>query len=98
MSKILVSKLQPGMKLAKPIKNDGGVVMLAENTELTDSLIKRLEKMNIDSVSIVGGSKPEKSPEELLAELGSRFRKTENEPHMGMLKKIFQEHIKEMAQ
>lgn len=97
MPKIFVSMLKPGMKLAKPVKNDSGLILLGENTELTDGLIQRLERMNIESVSIVSESKPDKSPEEMLAELETRFRKTENEPHMGMLKRTFQKHIKEMV-
>ncbi len=94
MPKILVSKLKSGMKLAKAVKNESGMVLLGENTELSDSLIDRLERMNIESVSIIADAAKEKSPDELLAELDARFRKTEKEPYMADLKRLFQEHIK----
>jgi len=95
--KVLISKLKPGMKLAKPVKNESGMILLGENTELSDSLIRRLENMNIENVSIIAEAQNEKSPEELLAELGQRFIKTENEPHMGLIKRLFEEHIRGMT-
>lgn len=85
------------MKLAKPVRNDSGMILLGENTELSDSLIQRLENMNIESVSIIGEAQNEKPPEELLAELAVRFKKTENEPHMALLKRLFEEHIRGVA-
>lgn len=97
MPKVLISKLKPGMKLAKPVKNESGMILLGENTELSDSLIRRLENMNIESVSIIAEAQNEKSPEELLAELAQRFNKTENEPHMGLIKRLFEEHIRGMT-
>lgn len=97
MPKVLISRLKPGMKLAKPVRNESGMILLGENTELTEALIQRLEKMNIENVSIVAEAQNEKSPEEQLAELSARFRKTENEPHMALLKRLFEEHIKGVA-
>jgi hypothetical protein len=85
------------MKLAKPVRNESGMILLGENTELSDSLIRRLENMNIESVSIIAEAQNEKSPEELLAELGKRFKKTETEPHMGLIKRLFEEHIRGMT-
>lgn len=96
MAKIPVSALKPGMKLTKPVVNDAGMVLLGEDTRLTDTLIERLLNMNIGSVHVEGAASPGKSKEEMLAELDARFKKTENEPYMGMLKKLFKEHIEEL--
>jgi hypothetical protein len=96
MAKISVNALKSGMKLTKPVVNDAGMVLLGEGTELTDTLIKRLLNMDIVSVYVEGTASPDKSKEEMLAELDVRFKKTENEPYMGMLKKLFKEHIEEL--
>ncbi|MBA4371982.1 MAG: hypothetical protein C0402_03880 [Thermodesulfovibrio sp.] len=82
------------MKLAKPVRNESGMILLGENTELSDSLIQRLEKMSIENVSIIAEAQDEKPPEELLAELSERFKKTENEPYMALIKRLFEEQIK----
>ena len=94
MPKVLISKLKPGMKLAKPVRNESGMILLGENTELSDSLIERLEKMNIESVSIIAEAQNEKPPEELLSELDKRFKKTADAPHMALLKRLFEEQIR----
>ncbi len=96
MAKIPVSALSPGMKLTKPVVNDAGMVLLGEGTELTATLIERLLNMNIGSVYIEGAASPGKSKDEMLAELDARFKKTENEPYMGTLKRLFKEHIEEL--
>lgn len=96
MIKVPVNSLKPGMKLAKPVLNDGGMILLGEGTELTEAHIGRLQKMSsMGNVSVVGDAKPEKTLEQALAALDARFKKTENEPHMGMLKRIFRAHVEE---
>lgn len=47
-----IANCKPGMKLAKKIFSQEGVVLLAENIELTNSLISRLEKCGIQYVNI----------------------------------------------
>ncbi|MBA4390199.1 MAG: hypothetical protein C0399_04600 [Syntrophus sp. (in: bacteria)] len=93
MSKIAIDKLEPGMRLAKPVENASGMVLIGENTELTDDLISRIKGMDVDSVYIQGMSKPSVPIEVMLAALDERFKMAENEPHMDILKKIFREHI-----
>ncbi|MCL5062878.1 MAG: hypothetical protein M0Z70_12220 [Nitrospiraceae bacterium] len=97
MPKVSVNNLKPGMKLSKPVVNEAGMILLGEGTEITDSLIERLQNMNVSSVYVEeGASKPQKSKEDIMAEIDARFKKTENEPHMGMLKKLFKEHVEEL--
>jgi hypothetical protein len=54
MSKIALDKLEAGMKLAKPVENSSGMVLLGENTELTVELIDKIKDMGIDSVYVRG--------------------------------------------
>jgi len=84
------------MKLAKPVENSGGMVLLGENTELTVELIDKIKNMGIDSVYIQGMSKPSVPVEVLLAELDERFRRLECEPYMDVLKNIFRAHIESL--
>jgi predicted nucleotidyltransferase len=72
------------------------VVLVGEGVELTDALIKRIKDMGITAVYVEGTTKPKKLKEEVLKELNERFKKTENEPHMYLLKKVIRESIEEM--
>ena len=96
MPKVSVNNLKPGMKLLKPVVNEAGMVLLGEDTELTGSLIERLQNMNVSSVYVEGASKPQKSKEDIMSEIDARFKKTENEPHMGTLKRLLEEHVEEL--
>ncbi|HKN18309.1 MAG TPA: hypothetical protein VJW95_00825 [Dissulfurispiraceae bacterium] len=89
--------LKPGAKLAKPIVNDSGMILIGEGVELKDSHIARLQDMCISTVFVEGTTGPSKTTEEMLAELDERFRKTEGEPHMGTVKRIFKEYIEGMS-
>jgi len=52
MKKLNISKLQPGMVLARTIINNQLIVVLAENTMLTKAHITRLTFLGIDSAFI----------------------------------------------
>ena len=58
MPKLTISDLKPGMRLLKPVTNPSGMVLLSEGLELTEELIERLHKMEIESVFVRGGNKP----------------------------------------
>jgi hypothetical protein len=96
VSKIVLDKLEAGMKLAKPVENTSGMVLLGENTELTVELIDKIKDMGIDSVYIQGMSKPSVPIEVMLSDLDDRFKKVESEPHMDVLKRVFKEHIESL--
>jgi len=93
MPKIALDKLQPGMKLAKPVTNRNGLVMLAEDTELTATLIDKISDLNIAGVFIQGMTQPDIPMEEMLAGLDKRFQCVENEPYMDVIKQALKEHI-----
>jgi len=96
MPKIPVEQLKPGMKLARPLENASGMVLMAEGTELTEARISKIENMGIDSVYIDGPSRPARPKEELLAALEERFSKVGNSPPMALIKKAVKEHIEAM--
>ncbi|MBC18533.1 MAG: hypothetical protein CL942_15960 [Desulfovibrio sp.] len=54
MQKIPIDLAEPGMKLAKPVTKEGGMTIMAEGMELTDSLIDRLRNMKIDRITVQG--------------------------------------------
>jgi hypothetical protein len=54
MQKIPIDLAAPGMKLAKPVTKEGGMTIMAEGMELTDSLISRLENMKIERITVQG--------------------------------------------
>jgi hypothetical protein len=93
MSRVLATKLTPGMKLARPVLNESGLVMIGGDVELTDLLIEKIQGMAVDSVYIQGSLTVRAPKEEVLAGLDERFRNVEAKPHMGMLKKVIADHI-----
>nr|WP_223068464.1 HD-GYP domain-containing protein [Paenibacillus caui] len=89
-----VKSLQPGMKLAKKIYNDDGLVLLGEEVELTASLIRRLSSLGIDFVYISDPRTddiiiPEPISEETgrmaMKEIRSNFQKISNSSIKGLV-------------
>ncbi|NLW34177.1 hypothetical protein [Syntrophorhabdus aromaticivorans] len=93
MSKTVIGSLEPGMVLAKPVVNKGGLVMIGEGTELNDSLIEKIREMGVSSVHIRGITQPDMPKEEMLALLDKRFSGVEEKPYMGLIKQALKEHI-----
>jgi hypothetical protein len=81
------------MRLGKAVLNENGMVLLSEDTELTDSTIEKLKYMKVDAVHVKGMTKPEKPKEEMLLGLDERFKDVEGAPYMSLIKKVMQEHI-----
>jgi hypothetical protein len=98
MASITVANLKAGMKLAKPIVNDSGMVLLPQGTVLTDAHIRRIENMDLTAVSIEGGNEERKPKEVVLAEIDARFSQCEHVQLMQMLKHVLKEHIEELYQ
>jgi len=93
MPRIAPEKLMPGMKLAKPVLNKAGIVLLGEGTELSETWVRRIQDMELVNVCVEGPNLPKTSKEEALAQLDERFKKVLDKPHMAMLKKVIQRHI-----
>ena len=96
MPRLTPDNLQPGMILSKPVTNANGVVMLAEGTELTASLIDKIDGMDIEAVFVKGAAQSGPSLEEMMAELDKRFRKVEKAPYMDIIKSAVRGHIEEL--
>lgn len=94
--RVAINNLKPGMRLAKPILNDSGIVLIAEGTELTFSIIQRLMSMGLSSVVIEGKRVQPKPKEIVLKELSERFKKTEDKEYMHLLKEVMIEHIEDL--
>jgi len=54
MQKIPIDLARPGMKLARAVAKENGMTIMAEGMELTESLISRLENMNVDRITVQG--------------------------------------------
>jgi hypothetical protein len=92
MKRIGVTDLKPGMKLAQPVVNKDGMVLLGQDTELNLSLIDRIAATGIPSVHIQGTAKASMSKDAVLAAIDERFKNVEGMPYMATLKKLMREH------
>ena len=93
MPKLPADKLLPGMKLAKPILNKAGIVLLGEGTELSETWVRRIQDMELANIYVEGPEQPTVPKEKLLEQLDERFKNVEDKPHMAMLKRVIRQHI-----
>ncbi len=96
MLKISPDKLQPGMKLVKPVISNNGMVLLGEGMELTEKWIQRIVDMGIENLYVEGSQEPAVPKEELLAQLEARFKYIQDCPYMVLINKAVSEHIEAM--
>jgi hypothetical protein len=98
MQRIPLSLAKPGMKLAKAVLNEKGLILCGEGTELNEMLISRLAGMDIQRVTVEGHpvdtGVEEKSPEELLYDLEKRFKKVASDPLMMTIKGIMERQLR----
>ena len=101
MQKIPINLATPGMKLAKPVANDRGIVLCGLGTELTEEMIARLSNMGAKQITVEGHpidpGDAGKSLGQQIDELQTRFRKVEGDPLMRRIKDIFLERLRERA-
>ncbi len=95
MQKIPIKYAQPGMKLAKPVVNDKGLVLCGEGTILTDNIIASLKRRDITTIYVEGNpvelpSMRLKPLSERLEELNKRFEKV-SDPLTLKLKKAIED-------
>ena len=97
MIKIQADKLLPGMRLAKPVMNKAGMVLLGEGTELTETWIRRIQDMELgEAVCVEGKMEMEISLDEMITALEKRFRTSEGKPRMEMIKRATERHIRKL--
>lgn len=99
MQRIPVRLAKPGMILAKPLLRDNGLVLVAEGTEISESLLGRLASMNVETVVVkgqpldmdgLGGSSAYAKRAQRLDHL---FRKYTNDPFMMKLKERMKKYF-----
>jgi hypothetical protein len=93
MRRVAIDDLKEGMKLARQVINNDGMVLLGQDTELNPLLIDKIQALHISSVYVHGPRKALIPKDAALAALDERFRNTEGMPHMGTIKKLTREHI-----
>jgi hypothetical protein len=97
MQKIPLTLAEPDMVLARDIYRDdnpGGPTICGKGLKLTGSLIERLRKMGVQSITVEGnplGTSGVKSLEEMLQALDKRFRKVEEDSLTSRLKNIYRQ-------
>jgi hypothetical protein len=96
MSRVAAKDLVPGMKLARPVVNKNGLVLIGEETELTESLIDKIRQMDADSIYVHGTNRARPPRHEVLADLDRRFSKVEGEPFMAVIKNAISGHIESL--
>ena len=98
MQKIPLNLAKPGMRLAKAVLNEKGLVLCGEGVELNDALISRLSNLNINKITVEGHpvdtGVEEKPLEEQIQDLEKRFEKVKSDPLMKMIKSIFEKQIR----
>ncbi len=97
MQQILSAQAKEGMVLAKDVEIEDGRILCGKGTALTASLIDRLLRMDISSVTVEGHPvkvEGEKSLKEEVQELEDRFSLVEDiKPLMYIKKRLMQRLI-----
>lgn len=95
MQRIPVKLARPGMVLAKSVLREGGMVLLAEGTELSEAAVSRLPGMGVDSIVVQGhpvdleGLGGGTSAAARAARMDHLFRRHGDDPWMMQLRKVF---------
>jgi len=88
------------MILAQKMVRDDGVLLCQKGTELTEALLRMLQRMNYETVPIefVSSESPEEKQarlSKLEAELDARFVRVENDPILVELKNALLRKLRE---
>lgn len=100
MQKIPLNLVKPGMVLDKPILRDTGQILVAQGTEISESLLSRLENMGISSVTVHGnpvemeGVTPPKTYQQRIDELDHLFRRYKDDKWMSKMKSFIRSYFK----
>jgi len=86
------------MVIARPVEASNGQVLCAKGTTLSESLLARLERLDITHITVEGrpidDGRPQKTIEGELAELDQRFKGVMSNKMMAALKGVVQKHLK----
>lgn len=76
MREVKIELVQPGMRLAKPVKTPDGAVLVECGSELTPSVLTRLQRLGLTSVQV----DEQRSMQQMEKEVIFRFRKVAEDP------------------
>lgn len=97
MKRISIDKVEPGMRLAKPVNTETGLLFLPAETILEAGHIERLAQMGLTAVFVEssladgGGGK---TLAELESELAHRFRLVNNDPLQRTIHTALRAHLR----
>jgi hypothetical protein len=100
MQKIPITLARAGMVLARDIKaseDPSSMTVCGKGVKLTDSLINRLQQMEIQTVTVEGHPvqiEGEASLEEMLAALDKRFSRVTDDPLMMKVREMYRRQIR----
>lgn len=100
MQKIPLNLAKPGMVLDKPILRNNGQILVAQGTEISESLLSRLENMGISAVTVQGnpvemeGVTPPKTYQQRIDELDHLFRRYNDDKWMSKMKSFIRSYFK----
>lgn len=98
MQKIPLALAETEMVLAREIfrdDNPSGPPICGKGIALTESLIERLKRMGVQTITVEGHPvrmDGDKNPEEILLALDRRFKKVAGDPLTGTLKNIYRRY------
>jgi len=93
MRKVKTEQLQGGEILARPVENEGGIVLYGAGAEVNDTMIRKLEAMGIESVQIEGAHETRMPKEAYEAHVRTAFARASADGLMGRLRRILEAHV-----
>ena len=96
MRKMAADALLPGMKLARPVVGQNGMVLLAAGMELNEKWIGRIRDMELDGVLVDGPGERAVPLDEALACLERRFETVRDQPHTALLMQAVRKHMESL--
>ncbi len=103
MQKIPLNLARPGMVLAKPVARGDGIAVAAAGTELSESLLDRLDTMGVTHLVVEGepvaldGPSGSPSFDKRIERLPFLFRKFKGDPWMEQIKSLVDHYFRMRA-
>lgn len=99
IKKIPLDQAQPGMILAQQLQREDGLLLSPKGAELTENLLRVLDRLGFESVQIEAGST--ETPAEQAARLGreeaeieARFVRVASDPILAELKRALMRRLR----
>lgn len=93
MKKIKTNVATSGLKLAKPVENEAGMVLYGVGMEITEQMLAKLKTLNIEAVYVEGMKELRFSKDNYFKVVDTAFLKVSDSTVMGLLKQIMHKHI-----